>query len=141
MPTQREFLIDEGDQVIKGLLAHFVSQDQGLGSEQFPVNPQWSLGGGQVPLNIYWTVSFNALAVASVAVAPPVAGSRRARRETEIRWREAHPEILRQYAGRWIALEGECILAHGVDPAAVAAAARRSGVAVPYIFRVEPEEE
>lgn len=143
MSTQHDLPKDGRYQVIRGLLSHFVSQDQGLASEPVPVNFQWNVGSEPVPLNIYWTFFFNALAAVPVAAAPTAGIQHRAHRETEIRWREGHPETLRQYAGSWVALEGERILAHGTDPSAVAEEARRSGVAVPYIFRVEqvPEKD
>lgn len=67
--------------------------------------------------------------------------ARGARRETELRWRESHADMLRQYAGEWIALEGERIVAHGRDVAQAVGAARAAGVRIPYVFRVEEAPE
>lgn len=69
--------------------------------------------------------------------APPSlpAGGRRAR---ELLWRKENAELLQRYAGEWVALENDRIIAHGLSAAAVAAAARRSGIRSPYIFWVEP---
>jgi hypothetical protein len=44
---------------------------------------------------------------------------------------------LQQFAGQWVVLEGEKIVAHGNDPLQVVTEARAKGVQVPYIFRVE----
>lgn len=62
-------------------------------------------------------------------------------RRRELEWRRAHGEVLRAFAGQWVVLEGEEIVAHGDDPATLAAAARVRGIQVPYIFYVEPTRD
>lgn len=58
-------------------------------------------------------------------------------RAREIEWRRTHQEELQAYAGQWVVLEGETIIAYGEDPEKVVAEARTKGVAVPYVFYVE----
>ncbi|MBI3799406.1 MAG: hypothetical protein HY268_20870 [Deltaproteobacteria bacterium] len=55
----------------------------------------------------------------------------------EQEWRRTHREILQTFAGEWVVLEGEKIVAHGGDPVQVVAEARTQGVKVPYLFYVE----
>ena len=71
---------------------------------------------------------------ADFAEAPGLSPPRRAR---ELAWRRAHEDELQAYAGQWVVLEGEQIIAHGEDPAAVVERARSQGVRVPYVFYVE----
>lgn len=59
------------------------------------------------------------------------------RRARELAWRRAHENELQAYAGHWVVLEGEEIIAHGEDPASVVEGARAKGVDVPYVFYVE----
>ena len=63
----------------------------------------------------------------------PSAGLRR----REVEWRRAHRKDLELFAGQWVVLEGETIVAHGDDAGCVVAEARLKGVTVPYVFRVE----
>ncbi len=58
-------------------------------------------------------------------------------REREDVWCRSHPEILRRYAGQWLVVEGEQIVAHGEDPARLVKLARAQGVRIPYVFYVE----
>jgi hypothetical protein len=44
--------------------------------------------------------------------------------------------VLRSFAGQWVVLEGEAIVAHGKDPQQVVVEARAKGIRVPYIFYV-----
>jgi hypothetical protein len=61
------------------------------------------------------------------------------RREREHAWRRANPELLQgRYAGQWVVLEGEEIVAHGRSAVSAVEEARAKGVAVPYVFYVEP---
>ena len=62
-------------------------------------------------------------------------------RSRERAFREAHRETLRQFAGQWVVLEGEVIVAHGKDPAWVVAVARARGINTPYVFYVEETRE
>lgn len=57
-------------------------------------------------------------------------------RRRELEWRQTHREELRQYAGEYVALEGEEIIAHDPDPLVVVAEARSRGIRGPYIFRI-----
>jgi hypothetical protein len=58
-------------------------------------------------------------------------------RGREQEWRRIHREILQTFAGEWVVLEGEKIVAHGNDPVQVVAQARAQGIKVPYLFYVE----
>jgi hypothetical protein len=60
------------------------------------------------------------------------------RRDRERRWREAHAAELREFQGEWAVVEGEELVAHGLNPGDVVAAARAKGVKVPYVFFIEP---
>ncbi len=51
---------------------------------------------------------------------------------------ETHGEEMRRLAGEWIVLEGDQLVAHGKNAARVFAKARRKGIAVPFVFYVEP---
>lgn len=71
----------------------------------------------------------------------PSAGGRPPRsrhRQVEQAWRRAHREVLEGYAGQWVVLEGEEIIAHGEDPARLVEIARQRGIEVPYVFYVDP---
>ena len=58
-------------------------------------------------------------------------------RRRELEWRRTHQEELQQYAGQYVILEGETIIAHGQEPVEIIAKARAQGVRVPYIFFVD----
>jgi hypothetical protein len=60
------------------------------------------------------------------------------RRREEQRWLLQHGS---QYAGEWVALNGNCLLSHGTDGRVVLSEARRGGVAVPFVVRVEKPDE
>ena len=59
-------------------------------------------------------------------------------RQREQEWRRTHGDVLRGYAGEWLVLEGEEIIAHGDDPADLVKQARARGIRSPYVFFVEP---
>ena len=59
-------------------------------------------------------------------------------RARENAWRQKHRDVLREYAGEWLVLEGEEIIAHGEDPAPLVDQARELGIESPYVFYVEP---
>jgi hypothetical protein len=61
-------------------------------------------------------------------------------RQREQAWRQTHDDILRGYAGQWLVLEGEEVIAHGDDPADLVSQARERGISSPYVFFVEPVE-
>ncbi len=54
----------------------------------------------------------------------------------ELEWRRTHREALCRFAGQWVVLEGEEIVAHGTDPQQVVIDARAQGVRIPYIFYI-----
>lgn len=62
-------------------------------------------------------------------------------RSQELDWCRTHTEVLRQFAGQWVVLEGEKIVVHGSDPLQVVAEARAKGIRVPYIFFVEDADK
>lgn len=59
-------------------------------------------------------------------------------RQREHEWRHSHQEFLLTFAGQWVVLEGEEIVAHGKDPVRLVELAREKGVEVPYVFYVDP---
>ncbi len=52
----------------------------------------------------------------------------------EMKWLAQHA---REYAGQWVALDGDRLIAHGADHQKVFAAAKASGVYLPLVTRVE----
>ena len=59
----------------------------------------------------------------------PVPDSKR-----EVQWLAAHAH---EYAGQWVALDGDKLIAHGLDHREVWAAAEASGVYLPLVTFVE----
>lgn len=57
-------------------------------------------------------------------------------RQSEISWLLSNPELLSKYEGKWIALEGDKIVASGSNEVAVEMQARMKGVKVPFLIRV-----
>ena len=58
-------------------------------------------------------------------------------RSRELNFCAEHPEVFAKLVGQWVALEGETIVASGESLAPVVAAARKRGIKVPFVFRVE----
>ena len=58
-------------------------------------------------------------------------------RSRELEWCRTHTTVLRQFAGQWVVLEGEEIIAHGNDPLQVVTEARAKGIQIPYVFYIE----
>ncbi len=59
-------------------------------------------------------------------------------RDRELAWRRSHQEMLRdRFAGQWLVLEGEEIVAHSKDAAQAVAEARAKGIPTPFVFFVE----
>jgi hypothetical protein len=56
----------------------------------------------------------------------------------ERQWLKEHG---RRYAGQWVALDGERLIAHGVDAREVFAAVREAGLKSPFVMRVGGPEE
>jgi len=52
--------------------------------------------------------------------------------ETETRWLASHPELLKQYAGQWLAMYGEKIITAGSKLDQVLQAAMNKGIARPF---------
>ncbi len=52
----------------------------------------------------------------------------------ELRWLAEHRD---EYAGQWVALDGDRLLSHGPNAREVYQAARRSGVEIPVVVQVE----
>ncbi len=57
--------------------------------------------------------------------------------ESERAWIEQHRD---EYLNQWVALDGDRLLAHGIDAREVYLAARAMSDAVPYIKRVKPSD-
>jgi hypothetical protein len=63
-----------------------------------------------------------------------VAAQSALRRQREMHWLSQHEA---QYAGQWIALDGERLLSHGPDARKVYAEAHAAGVEVPFVAYAE----
>jgi len=59
-------------------------------------------------------------------------------RRLEIKWIAEHRK---EYAGQWIALDGNRLLSHGTNAREVFAVARNSGVEAPFFAHLEAEDE
>jgi hypothetical protein len=57
--------------------------------------------------------------------------------EPNRRWMAAHKN---EYAGQWVALDGERLIAHGTDANAVFAAARADGAYLPLVTFIPPAD-
>ncbi|MDX1969364.1 MAG: DUF5678 domain-containing protein [Planctomycetaceae bacterium] len=57
--------------------------------------------------------------------------------ESVAEWLQAHS---REYAGQWIALDGDRLVSHGPRSEDVFAAARFEGVQMPYVTFIEPDD-
>lgn len=62
-------------------------------------------------------------------------------RSREMAYYLEHPERFEHLIGQWVAVEGQTIIAHGVDTVEVVSQARLKGVKVPFVFRVESKRE
>jgi hypothetical protein len=58
-------------------------------------------------------------------------------REREMRWLSQHEA---EYAGQWLALDGDRLVSHGTDPRKVFAEAQAQGVADPFMAFAESDE-
>jgi hypothetical protein len=56
-------------------------------------------------------------------------------RSRELKWIKEHRK---EFAGQWVALDGDRLLGHGTSSREVIAAARQSGVESPFIVHLEP---
>ena len=71
----------------------------------------------------------------------PQARSASGGRHRELEWRRTHREELLQYAGQYVVLEGEKIIAHGSEPYGLIVEARAKDIPIPYIFFVDDAPE
>ncbi len=60
------------------------------------------------------------------------------RRRREMRWIEEHRD---EYAGQYVALDGDRLIAHGPDGRQVLAEARKAGMTIPFVARIESADE
>lgn len=60
------------------------------------------------------------------------------RRQREMLWLREHEA---EYAGEWLALDGDRLLSHGADGRKVFAEARAAGVGVPFMAYAEKADE
>lgn len=61
------------------------------------------------------------------------------RHERELSWLAAHRDQLRTFAGEWIVMWDDEIIAHGRDPLEAVRQARTRGIKNPLVYRVEGE--
>lgn len=62
-------------------------------------------------------------------------------REKEMQWLKDHPAELESLQGKWIAIEGDKLIAQGDAFQAVYEATKEKGIEVPFIFLVPPKED
>lgn len=62
-------------------------------------------------------------------------------RQREIEWLSANTDMLYTYQGKWIAVEGEKIVAWGSDEVGVEIRARKQGIKVPFLVRVPLQDD
>jgi len=58
------------------------------------------------------------------------------KRSAQRNWSQLHRE---EFAGQWVALDGDTLLSHGTDNREVIAQARNLGVKVPFVLFIEPK--
>ena len=62
-------------------------------------------------------------------------------REKEMQWFKDHCEQLEKLQGRWIAIEGDTLIAEGDSFEAVYEATKEKGIEIPFVFLVPPKED
>lgn len=62
-------------------------------------------------------------------------------RERELQWLKDHQDELERLQGKWIAIEGDKLIAEGDAFGAVYEATKEKGVEIPFIFLVPPKED
>ena len=63
------------------------------------------------------------------------------RRGSEMAWIMSNRDALSRLTGKWVALEGDVILATEASAAAAIRVARSKGIAKPFVFFVYPEPD
>ncbi|HEV3197922.1 MAG TPA: DUF5678 domain-containing protein [Bryobacteraceae bacterium] len=58
-------------------------------------------------------------------------------RTDEIKWIDDNRA---EYADRWVAVEGDRLIAAGIDPLKVFAAAKAEGIEIPFVVHVIPDD-
>lgn len=71
---------------------------------------------------------------ALIASLPSAPEPRHDAHERERAWVDRHRD---EYVDQWVALDGDKLLAHGIDARKVYLAARAAGVEVPYVERIK----
>jgi len=125
-----------------------VPAQQLLGSEMqkpkdwlFPTPEPPVSQGGFLANNLIQMIDFRFIESNAATSARTRARPLATHRARELEWRRIHADALRQYEGQWVVLENDQIVAHGDNLVQVVAEARRMGVRVPYVFRVELPNE
>ncbi|HEY6329353.1 MAG TPA: DUF5678 domain-containing protein [Blastocatellia bacterium] len=77
-------------------------------------------------------------ALARDDIAPIVPVGRSVDLTNELRWIDEHRS---EYAGQWVAVRGNRLVSHGMDPVEVYKEARRAGDDRPFVTRVELASE
>lgn len=62
-------------------------------------------------------------------------------REKELRWLQDHQDQLEKLQGKWIAIEGDTLVAEGDSFDAVYENTKKKGIEIPFIFLVPPKED
>jgi hypothetical protein len=62
-------------------------------------------------------------------------------RQREMEWISQNPQAIARYAGEWVALVGEQIVAHGADLGHVMEEAYQAGHPEPLVFEAWSEDE
>ena len=62
-------------------------------------------------------------------------------REKEIQWLRDHQDQVERLQGKWIAVEGDILIAAGDTFNAVYETAKEKGVEIPFLFLVPPKED
>ena len=76
-----------------------------------------------------------------VVGSPHVAGKAPQLRTAELEWLQSHGEDIRQYAGKWIAVEGTDIVAVADSEMEADRLAREAGVSIPFVVRIPRGDE
>ena len=69
---------------------------------------------------------------------PPIQRVKSKDRTREFKWLDQH---WREYAGHWVAVEGDVLVAHGFDADKFFAEVKASGVTDPLFDRIEPLDQ